>query len=84
MAGERGDIIREEDKSMSTKFELTRSDSGQYHFHLKAANGEIILTSEMYAAKGGAEAGIKSVIANAGDDSRYERKTSRGGEPFFN
>lgn len=68
---------------MSAKFELTRSNAGQYHFHLKAGNGEIILTSEMYTAKANAQAGIESVKANASHDSRYERKTSRSGEPFF-
>ena len=68
---------------MSAKFELTKSTSGQYHFHLKAANGEIILTSQMYSAKAAAEAGIQSVKANAADDGKYERKTSAGGEPFF-
>jgi len=68
---------------MSAKFELTRSDNGQYHFHLKAGNGEIILTSEMYAAKSGATAGIESVKANAADDRHYERRASRAGEPFF-
>lgn len=68
---------------MSAKFELTRSDNGQYHFHLKASNGEIILTSELYTAKGGASAGIESVKTNARDDRRYERRASRSGEPFF-
>ena len=68
---------------MSAKFELTRSSSGQYHFHLKAGSGEVILTSQVYAAKGSAEAGIDSVKVNAADESRYERKTSHGGEPFF-
>jgi uncharacterized protein YegP (UPF0339 family) len=68
---------------MSAKFEITRSDNGQYHFHLKAGNGEIILTSEMYAAKSGAETGIHSVKANAAHDDRYERKTARNGGPFF-
>jgi len=68
---------------MSAKFELTRSDNGQYHFNLKAGNGEIILTGETYAAKSGATAGIESVKVNADDDRRYERRASRAGEPYF-
>jgi len=68
---------------MSAKFELAKSANGQYHFHLKAANGEVILTSEMYNAKGSAEAGIESVKTNAPEDTRYERRASRSGEPFF-
>ncbi len=33
---------------MAAKFELKKSDSGKFHFNLKAAKGEVILTSEMY------------------------------------
>src|SRR5262249_33074063 len=76
-------ILSEGGRSMSAKFELAKSPNGQYHFHLKAANGEIILTSEMYNAKGSAEAGIESVKTNAPEDTRYERRASRSGEPFF-
>lgn len=37
----------------------------RYYFVLKAANGETIAQSEMYATKQDAEAGIASVKANA-------------------
>ena len=69
---------------MSGKIELKKSNSGQYMFNLKAANGQIILTSEMYDSKQSAENGIASVKGNAGDDARYERKKSSSGQPFFN
>lgn len=36
----------------------------EYYFVLKANNGEIIATSEMYSSKQAAEAGIRSVQAN--------------------
>lgn len=36
----------------------------EYYFVLKADNGEIIATSEMYSSKQAAEAGIRSVKAN--------------------
>lgn len=68
---------------MPGKFELKKSSNGQYHFKLKAANGEPILSSEMYQSKSGAENGIKSVKENAPYDSRYERKTSTSGQPYF-
>jgi uncharacterized protein YegP (UPF0339 family) len=45
---------------------------------VKAGNGEVILTSELYKQKQNAIAGIDSVKANAGDDTRYERKTAKG------
>jgi uncharacterized protein YegP (UPF0339 family) len=52
-------------------------------FNLKAGNGEVILTSELYRQKQSAIVGIDSVKANAGDDTRYERKTAKDGQAFF-
>ena len=69
---------------MAGWFELGKSSDGQFHFVLKAGNSEVILTSELYVAKTSAEAGIVSVQTNCSDDSRYERKTSSNGKPFFN
>ncbi len=47
------------------KFEISSNDKGQYHFVLKAGNGEIIATSQMYKSLDGAKKGIESVKANA-------------------
>ena len=69
---------------MAGKFELKVSSNGKYHFNLKAGNGQIILSSEMYESKAAAENGIASVKKNAGDDARYERKESSSGKPYFN
>jgi uncharacterized protein YegP (UPF0339 family) len=68
---------------MAGKFELNTSTNGKFYFNLKASNGQIILSSEMYESKSGAEGGIASVKKNAGDDARYERRTSTNGSPFF-
>ena len=68
---------------MSGKFELKASTGGNYMFNLKAANGEVILTSEQYQSRGAAENGIASVQKNAGDDARYERRESKKGQPYF-
>jgi uncharacterized protein len=68
---------------MAGKFELKQSANGKYHFNLKAGNGQIILSSEMYESKAAAENGIASVQKNATDDNRFERKTSSNGKPFF-
>ena len=65
------------------KFAIFIGKKGQYYFHLKAANGEIILQSEGYADKGGAKNGIESVKENAPLDERYERKTSEDNKPYF-
>ena len=69
---------------MAAKFELKKAVNGQYYFHLKSANGEIILASERYEEKSGARNGIASVRENAPLDERYERKLAHNGEPMFN
>lgn len=69
---------------MAGKFELKVAKNGKYHFNLKAGNGQIILSSEMYESKSAAENGIASVQKNAPDDGRYERKVSSNGKPYFN
>jgi uncharacterized protein YegP (UPF0339 family) len=68
---------------MAGKFELKKSPSGKFMFNLKAANNQVILSSELYNEKASAQNGIKSVKKNAGADANYERKTSKKGEPFF-
>jgi len=50
---------------IDARYERKRSRDGQYYFNLKAANGEIIGTSEMYISTSGLETGIASVKKNA-------------------
>ncbi|MEO7660008.1 MAG: YegP family protein [Pyrinomonadaceae bacterium] len=68
---------------MAGKFELKVSKNGKYYFNLMAGNGQIILSSEMYESKAAAENGISSIAKNAGDDARYDRLTSKSGDPYF-
>ena len=69
---------------MAGIYEIKQASNGDFHFHLKAANGQIILTSQMYKDKSSAENGIESVKKHAPDDHNYERKESHNGEPMFN
>jgi uncharacterized protein len=68
---------------MAGKFELNTSANGKFFFNLKASNGQIILSSEMYESKSAAQNGIESVKKNAGDDARYDRRTAANGDPYF-
>jgi uncharacterized protein len=68
---------------MAGKFEVKKSSNGQFQFHLKASNGQVILASEQYKERRGAVRGIESVKRNAGADSRYERKTAKNGQSYF-
>lgn len=68
---------------MAGSFELKKAANGEFHFNLKAGNGEIILSSEMYAAKASAQAGIASVQKNCGEDGRYAKAESSNGKFYF-
>lgn len=68
---------------MAAKFDLKRSENAQFMFNLKAANGEVILTSELYNEKPSAVHGIESVKSHAIEDVRFERKRAKTGQPFF-
>ena len=66
------------------KFEITTRKSGEFQFNLKAGNGQIILASEGYSTKAACQNGIESVKKNSQDDSKFEKKTSKDGKPYFN
>ena len=65
------------------KFVIKTTATG-FKFDLKAGNGQVILTSEVYTTKAACENGVESVKKNAPDDSKYERKVSTNGKPMFN
>jgi uncharacterized protein len=69
-----GDEYSDEDAESAGagKFDLWRSDDGQFHFHLKSGNGSILLTSEAYSSRTGAINGILSVLENGVDKLQYK------------
>lgn len=69
---------------MSGWFELNKNAKGQFSFVLKAGNGETILRSEQYEAKGSAQNGIASVQSNCAKDERFDRKEASDGRNYFN
>lgn len=68
---------------MAAKFELKQAKDGQFMFNLKAANGQVILTSELYKQKASAENGIESVRKNANREGAFETRVNSKGEPYF-
>lgn len=44
---------------------VVREKNGKYSFRLKAGNGEVIATSQMYKSLQTCKAGVQSVMANA-------------------
>ena len=68
---------------MAGYFELNSAADSKFRFNLRAGNHEVILTSQTYATKASALAGVESVKSNAQTDSRFERKVSKADEPYF-
>jgi uncharacterized protein YegP (UPF0339 family) len=68
---------------MKATFEIKRTVNGKFMFNLKAANDQIILTSQTYETKESAEHGIASVKQNAAFDERYQEKVGTDGAPYF-
>ena len=52
---------------IDSRYERKKSVCDQHYFVLKAANGESLGRSEMYASSAGMENGIESVKKNAPD-----------------
>jgi uncharacterized protein YegP (UPF0339 family) len=68
---------------MAGSFELKKAAGGKFMFNLKAANGEIVLTSQTYASRGSAILGVESVRKNAAQAARFERKVAKNGSAYF-
>lgn len=66
------------------KFIITKRKDGEFHFSLKAKNGQIILSSQGYKTKPSCMKGIESVQKNATDVKHFEKKTATNGKVYFN
>jgi hypothetical protein len=74
--------LKKKNKEMG-KYTIFKGKDNQFYFNLKAVNHEIILQSEGYKQKEGAENGVKSVQTNSSDNCKYERLISVENEPYF-
>lgn len=68
---------------MAGKFALKKAKDGQFHFTLNAANGQVVLSSELYKAKASALKGIESVKKNSQREGAFETRTAKNGKPYF-
>jgi uncharacterized protein YegP (UPF0339 family) len=67
----------------SAKFQVFHGIDGQYYFHLRASNGEIVLQSEGYARSASATNGIGSVKVNGVDSHKYQVHDAANGQAYF-
>lgn len=68
---------------MAARYELKKTKHDKFVFNLIAANGQVVLTSEMYESKASALNGIESVRKNGPDDARYGRLAAKDTSPYF-
>jgi len=66
------------------RFTVFEAKNGEYYFNLKAGNGEIILQSEGYTTKAGAENGVEAVKTYGVDMDFYELNKAKNGQWYFN
>lgn len=66
------------------KFIVSTRTNGEFQFNLQATNGQVILSSQGYAAKPTCLSGIESVKTNSQDDSKFEKLTAANGKFYFN
>ena len=64
------------------KFIVTQNN-GSYHFNLKAANGETVLTSESYTSEKACLSGIEAVKHNSSNMANFEDRTAENGQHYF-
>ncbi len=77
-------ILSHYKKRIMGKFIISARTNGEFQFNLKAANGQVILTSQGYSTKAACTNGIESVKTNAVDLTNFESKTSTNEKYYFN
>lgn len=65
------------------EYNLFTGKDGQCFFNLAAPNYEIILASEGYTSRAGAENAIESVQENSQIPERFERRIAKNNQPYF-
>ena len=65
-------------------YEISTSKDGQYRFVLKAPNGEVLLTSELFKAKSSAEDALHAVKTNSKYLENYDILIAKNGKNYFN
>ncbi|MEZ4398817.1 MAG: YegP family protein [Kofleriaceae bacterium] len=72
------------DTSTRPSFDLWKSTDGQHRFHLKDADGAILVTSEGYSSRTAALGGLLSVLANGTAAKNYDVRATASGGGYFN
>ncbi|MCB9235840.1 MAG: YegP family protein [Bacteroidia bacterium] len=69
---------------MAAKFETFEGKDGKQYFNLKAANGQVVLSSQGYASAASCKNGMESVKDNGDLEANFESLESKNGKFYFN
>ncbi|HUS30750.1 MAG TPA: DUF1508 domain-containing protein [Kofleriaceae bacterium] len=80
-----GDELSDVDNTESSatapgKVDLYQSSDAQWRFRVVAGNGRVLLSSEAYVSKQGAENGLASVLENGVDPAQYQLNLAANGK----
>lgn len=64
-------------------FEVFKGLDSKYYFRLRAANGEIVLSSQAYTTKASAKKGVASVRTNGGEIESFEVVPAQNDQFYF-
>ena len=67
-----GAQAQQQDAAKALRYEVFQGEDKKFYFHLRAGNGEIVLSSQGYTAKASAQNGVASVNTNGGTPAKYE------------
>lgn len=67
----------------NSKFQIIRAENKKYYFRLRTGDGDILLRSEGYNIRAGAEKGIDIVRTSVYHDDRFKRRMSLEGKYYF-
>src|SRR5581483_8789964 len=79
----RSTVAQQPAPTNDARFDVFKGLDGKYYFHLRAANGEIVLQSQGYTTKTSALTGVNSVNLNGGDAANYTVLPAADGEFYF-
>ena len=74
-AAEKGVASVQKNGSDEGKYETKEAKNGKFHFNLKAGNGQVIGSSQLYKTESGMKSGIQSVMKNS-QDAKVEDLTA--------
>jgi uncharacterized protein YegP (UPF0339 family) len=68
---------------MAGKYFLHPAGTSQFHWALRAGNGETILSSQLYGSLESAEAAVQSCRTHSANDARFSRLSTLDQKAYF-